>query len=84
MGGASTTRTVKLVAIGNSRGIRLPKVLLRKYGWSESIVMEVAEDGLILRGETEPRSSWEDTYRAMAAEAEDWSDFDATLAGGLD
>ncbi|MXX77567.1 MAG: AbrB/MazE/SpoVT family DNA-binding domain-containing protein, partial [Gemmatimonadales bacterium] len=28
--------------------------------------------------------SWEDTYRAMAAEAEDWSDFDATLADGLD
>ena len=33
MSGAPTTRTVKLVAIGNSRGIRLPKVLLRKYGW---------------------------------------------------
>ncbi|MDE2662457.1 MAG: AbrB/MazE/SpoVT family DNA-binding domain-containing protein [Gemmatimonadota bacterium] len=84
MGRASTTRTVKLVAIGNSRGIRLPKVLLRKYGWGESVVVEEAEDGLILRRETEPRTSWEDTYRAMAAEAEDWSDFDVTIADGLD
>ena len=84
MARAGTTRTVKLVAIGNSRGIRLPKFLLRKYGWGESLVMEEAEDGLILRGATEPRSSWEDTYREMAAEAEDWSEFDATTADGLD
>ena len=26
----------------------------------------------------------EDTYRAMAAEREDWSDLDATLADGLE
>lgn len=84
MQGAPMTRTVKLVAIGNSRGIRLPKILLRKYGWGESIVMEEAKDGLILRRATAPRTSWEDTYRAMAAEAEDWSDFDATTADGLD
>lgn len=25
---------------------------------------------------------WEDTYRVMAAEREDWSDLDATLADG--
>ena len=79
-----TTRTVKLVAIGNSRGIRLPKILLRKYGWGESVVMEETDGGLILRRETEPRTSWEDTYRAMAAEGEDWSDFDVAMADGLD
>jgi hypothetical protein len=27
--------------------------------------------------------SWQETYRAMAAEDEDWSDLDATLADGL-
>ncbi len=27
--------------------------------------------------------SWEETYRAMAAEREDWSDFDVTITDGL-
>ena len=37
-----------------------------------------------LRGGTVNKLSWEDTYRAMAAEREDWSDRDATLADGLE
>ncbi len=84
MGRTSATRTVKLVPVGNSKGIRLPKALLRKYGWSDSVILEEAEDGIILRGETESCTSWEDTYRAMAAVSEDWGDFDATLADGLE
>ena len=28
--------------------------------------------------------SWEETYRAMAAEKEDWNDFDTTVGDGLD
>ena len=39
MGRVTATTDVKLIAIGNSRGIRLPKVLLRKYGWSDSLVL---------------------------------------------
>jgi hypothetical protein len=30
------------------------------------------------------RLSWEDTFKAMAREREDWSDFEATVADGLD
>ena len=28
--------------------------------------------------------SWEDTYREMADDGEDWSDFDVAVADGLD
>ena len=28
--------------------------------------------------------SWSDTYRAMAADDEDWSDLDVAVADGLD
>lgn len=28
--------------------------------------------------------SWEDAYREMAADGEDWSDFDVAVADGLD
>lgn len=77
-------REVKLVAIGNSKGIRLPKSLIRQYGWSETIVMEEAEDGVFLRARDQGKLSWKDTYRAMAAAEEDWRDFDATVADGID
>ena len=33
------TREGKLIAIGNSKGIRLPKDLLQKYGWNTEVVM---------------------------------------------
>ena len=81
---ASITREVKLVAIGNSKGIRLPKELLDKYGWSDRLVLEELEEGIVLRGDETPRLSWEETYRAMAAESEDWSDFDVAVGDGVD
>ena len=69
---------------GGGGPIRLPKVLLRKYGWSKSLILEESDNGIILHGNAERRQSWEDTYRAMAADREDWSDFNVTLADGLD
>ena len=77
-------RNVKLVAIGNSKGIRLPKVLLQKYGWSDSLVLQETEEGIFLYDKEKNKLSWKETYRAMANEQEDWSDLDVTLANGLD
>jgi len=75
---------VKLIAIGNSKGIRIPKVLREKYGWRESIVAEETEDGILLRREHGDKLSWKDTYRAMATADEDWSDLEVVVADGLD
>ena len=84
MGRAMGTRKVKLIAIGNSKGIRLPKVLLQKYGWSDSLVLEEREEGVFLYSREKNKLSWKDTYRAMAADRGDWSDLEATVADGLD
>ena len=77
-------REVKLIEIGGSKGILLPEALLRQYGWSDSITLEDAEDGGFLRGKERSKLSWKDTYRAMAAAGEDWSEWDAAVADGLD
>ncbi|MDE3259764.1 MAG: AbrB/MazE/SpoVT family DNA-binding domain-containing protein [Gemmatimonadota bacterium] len=74
----------KLITIGNARGIRLPKVPLEKYEWSESLVLEETKDGVLLSGTKINQLSWKQTYRAMAASNEDWSDLDVTVADGLD
>lgn len=78
------TRDVKLIAIGNSKGIRLPKALLQKYGWGDSLVLEETEEGIFLYSNEKNKLSWKETYRAMAADREDWSDLDTTVADGLD
>lgn len=84
MSKANVTRDIKLIAIGNSKGIRLPKALLQKYGWNDSLVLEETEEGIFLCGKEENKLPWRDTYRSMAAEPEDWSDLETTLADGVD
>jgi len=78
------TVELKLVAIGNSRGVRLPKTLIERYGIRDVLLIEEQDGGLFLRGKKDRRLSWEDTYKDMASEHEDWSGFDATIADGLD
>ncbi|BBO91761.1 AbrB/MazE/SpoVT family DNA-binding domain-containing protein [Desulfosarcina ovata] len=78
------TRDVKLVPIGNSKGVRIPKPLLIKYGLKNSLLLEETEQGLLLRKKEDNKLSWEDTYKAMADEKENWDDFDTTLLDGLE
>ena len=78
------TRDVRLISIGNSKGIRIPKVLLKKYGWGDSLLLEETEEGIFLYSNEKNKLSWKETYRAMAAGREDWSDLDTAVADGLD
>lgn len=78
------TIDIKLVAIGNSKGIRIPKALLQKYDFTNSLLLEETDRGLLLRKKKEAKLSFEDTYKAMANENEDWKDFDVTLLDGLE
>jgi antitoxin MazE len=77
-------RDIKLVPIGNSKGVRIPKTLLQKYGLNHSLMLEETDRGLLLRKKEEDTLSWEDTYKAMASEKEDWEDFDITIVDGLE
>jgi len=77
-------RDIKLVPIGNSKGIRIPKSLLQKYGLNNSLLLEETDRGLLLLKKDDSKLSWEDTYKAMANEKEDWDDFDTTLLDGLE
>ena len=81
-----TSRTIelKVVPIGNSRGVRLPKAVLDRYAIKGELVLEERADGLLLRNKSDKRLSWEDTFKEMAKEREDWSDLDATTGDGLD
>lgn len=83
MENSSRTIELKVVPIGNSRGVRLPKAVLDKYAIKGELVLEERPEGLLLRNKRDKRLSWEETFREMAKEREDWSDLDATMADGL-
>ena len=80
-----TLRTIelRLGAIGNSLSVRLPKTVLDKYGIKGELVLEERSEGLLLRNKRDKRLSWEDTFKEMAREREDWSDHDAAMTDGL-
>jgi len=75
---------LKVVPIGNSRGVRLPKAVLEAYAIKDTLVLEARDEGLLLRAAKDKRMSWEETFRDMAREKEDWSDLDATVADGIE
>jgi antitoxin component of MazEF toxin-antitoxin module len=77
---------LKVARIGNSRGVRIPATTLERYHIGDSVVMEERTEGILLRPRpsASPKLSWEDTALAMSAEPEEWSDWDTTLADGLD
>jgi antitoxin MazE len=81
---SSRSTELKVVAIGNSRGVRLPKAVLDKYAIRDAVVVEEREEGLLLRSKQDKRLSWNETYEEMAREREDWSDLESTVADGLD
>ncbi|MCI5138955.1 MAG: AbrB/MazE/SpoVT family DNA-binding domain-containing protein, partial [Candidatus Electrothrix sp. AR1] len=55
-----------------------------KYGFTDSLILEETDSGLFLRKQEDAKMSWEDTYKAMSQEQEDWCDFDVTLDDGLE
>jgi antitoxin MazE len=80
----SRSRNVRLISIGNSKGIRLPKSILQKYGFADSLLLEETEQGILLKSQGSSKLSWEETYKAIAAEQQDWADFDDALLDGLE
>ena len=68
-------RELRLIQVGDTLGLRIPDVLVDKYGLQGEVVLEEREEGLLIHARHEAKLSWEETYRQMAAENEDWSDW---------
>ena len=60
-----------IVRIGNSKGIRLPKMLLQEAQLEDEVDLQ-AEPGRILISKTaHPRTGWAEAARRMRAQGED-------------
>ena len=61
----------RIVRIGNSQGIRIPKPLIQQTGLTEEIEITVEGDTLVISAARQPRSGWSEAFRSMAAAGDD-------------
>ena len=63
---------LKIVSIGNSRGVRLPKPLLEQAGIEGEVEVEADGNTLVLRSVKKgPRQGWEKAFRLMSEQGDD-------------
>jgi antitoxin MazE len=67
----STVIKTRIVKIGNSQGIRIPRLLLEQSRLGEDVELAVEEDRIVIRSAPEPRGGWEEAFRAMREHDED-------------
>ena len=67
----SSVRKTQIVRIGNSRGIRIPKVWLDQLELGVDVELELESDQIIIRSARRPRQDWDEQFRRMAEAGED-------------
>ena len=61
----------KIVKVGNSRGIRIPKSLIDESGLKGDVELEVSDDKIIIKPISKHRASWDAAFQKMAKNSDD-------------
>ncbi len=61
----------KLVQIGNSRGIRLPKPMIEEAKLNDEVDIHVKEGAIIITSSLNPRSGWAESAKLLHDRKED-------------
>jgi antitoxin MazE len=69
---------IKLINIGNSKGVRLSKALIQQYNISEDIQLELRENGILLKPVSKPRTGWleqfEKAVKPTESQEKNWNE----------
>lgn len=60
----------RLVRIGNSRGIRLPQLMIREAGLEYEVDVRVQGGAVVIRPTAQPRSGWAEAARKLQQRGE--------------
>jgi len=61
----------RIINIGNSQGICIPKLLLDQTDLGEEVELELRGDQIMIRPGYHARHNWEDRFKAMAERGDD-------------
>jgi antitoxin MazE len=74
----------KVVRIGNSRGIRIPKIILDQYHINDEVEMETKNDCLIIKSSYSAREGWGKAFKEMHENQEDVLMIDDSMTNEFD
>lgn len=60
-----------LIRIGNSQGVRIPKVLLEEAGIAGAVELKAEKGRIVIERADHPRAGWEEAARRVAEEGGD-------------
>ncbi len=61
----------KIVRIGNSQGVRIPKPLLDEAGLEGEVELRLVESGIVIERASAARVGWEEAARSVRERGED-------------
>ena len=67
----STTIKTRIIKIGNSQGIRIPKLLLEQTHLVEEVELELQDGQIVVRPSHPARHGWEEAFQLMATRGDD-------------
>lgn len=67
----STVIKSRIVKIGNSQGVRIPKILLEQSNLEEEVELVLQKDQIVVRPIHRVRHGWEETFKAMSERGDD-------------
>jgi len=61
----------RIVKIGNSQGVRIPKPLIEETGLDGEVELSVRNNCLVISPVRQPREGWSQAFESMAARGDD-------------
>jgi antitoxin MazE len=61
----------RIIKIGNSQGIRIPKLLLEQSGIAEEVEIDIQDRCIILQAVSQSREGWEQAFATITAQQND-------------
>jgi len=62
---------ISIIKIGNSKGLRLSKTILKKYEIKDKVELILEKEQIILKPLTKPRRGWEKAFEKMHIDNDD-------------
>ncbi|MDH5381512.1 MAG: AbrB/MazE/SpoVT family DNA-binding domain-containing protein [Cyclobacteriaceae bacterium] len=62
---------VSIIKIGNSKGIRLSKIIMEKYQLGEKVELILEKNQIVIKPVKKPRVGWEEAFIQMAKKGDD-------------
>ncbi len=56
---------ISIIKIGNSKGIRLPAVVLKKYNFKDKVNLILKDEYIIIQPVKQPRRGWDAAFKKM-------------------